>query len=205
MYRAVIFLCAISIPSLLAADSGTGGIYVETGLEAGGAIGVESRTFSTWRAVLEIGYMREYIEELTGKGWGLGGTLYGGLGVEDMRIGLTPRVRYRFGPDWSVDVSAGVIFATLENEPGVSDTGFVGGLHLNYGRWLTFRADVNVKKVDDRVTYQFNEPVLHEGGYETAVYGGLAVRGTAGWTAAAIGGAVFLAFMWWVVASGGAS
>jgi hypothetical protein len=191
---------------LLIADSAQssdwpGHTHVETGLEIGGAVGVESRAHSSVRAVSEIGYLWEQRE----RPWGFGGTFYAGLGNEDMRLGLKSRLRYRFRPEWSIDVSAGVIFATLENEQNVSDTGFVGGAHLNHGKWLTVRLDVNVKKFADWTTVHRNVPVLHEGGHETAVYGGVAFRGHAGWVATAIGVAGFFALMLLVLASGGAS
>jgi hypothetical protein len=178
-----------------------GHTHVETGLEVGGAVGVESRAHSSVRAISEIGYLWEQRE----KPWGIGGTFYAGLGQEDMRLGLKPRLRYRFRPEWSIDVSAGVIFATLENEQNVSDTGFVGGAHLNYGGWFTARLDVNVKKFADWTTVHRNVPVVHEGGYETAVYGGVALRGHAGWVATAVGVAGFFALMLFVLGSGGAS
>jgi hypothetical protein len=183
----------------------TGNVYVETGVEVGGAIGVESPAFSTVRGVSEIGYLWERRRSRDDRGWGYGATLYAGLGAEDMRLGFKPRVRYRFRPNWSLDVSAGVIFATLENEPSVSNTGFVGGLHLNYARWLTLRVDVNVKEVADRTHYRENQPVLVEGGYETAVYGGVAFRNRAGWVATVVGTATVLAVLLVVVSSGGAS
>jgi len=45
----------------------------------------------------------------------------------------------------------------------VSNTGFAGGLTLNYGRYLTFKGDVNVRKVDDWLTGVQNELQLHSG------------------------------------------
>lgn len=188
-----------------AAATTTGRVYVETGVEAGGAIGVESPAFSSVRVVSEIGYMWERRRPLDDRGWGYGATLYAGLGAEDMRLGLKPRLRYTFRPQWSLDASAGVIFATLENEPSVSNTGFVGGLHLNYDRWLTLRLDVNVKKVSDRTHFRQNQPVLVEGGYETAVYGGVAFRNRVGWVATVVGASTILALLLIVVSSGGAS
>ena len=69
--------------------------------------------------------------------------------------------------------------------------------------WLTVRTDVNVKKVDDWTTYQNNQPVVHEGGDEVAVYAGLALRGKAGWIATIAGAAGFLAVMLSIGLSGG--
>jgi len=188
-----------------ATAGGRNGVYVETGLVAGGAVGVESRSHSTLRAVSDIGYIWGRYPAPDGGRWGGGATLYLSLGGEDLRIGAKARVRYSFRPNWSFDVSAGYIFATLENEPGVSDTGFAGGLHLNYRSWLTLRADVNVKKFESWTTVHRNQPVLHKGGYETAIYGGLALRNRSGWVATAVGTGALLALMWLVVASGGAS
>lgn len=180
------------------------GVYIETGVQAGGVIGVESVSHSSVRAVSEIGYMFAGGAE-HGTAWGGGATVYAGLGREDMRLGIKPRVRYRFRPQWFVDVSAGFIFATLENDLGVSDTGFVGGVHLGYGKWWTLRADVNVKKVDEFRYVTYDPPVLRESGYETAVYAGLALRNKGGWVAAAVGTAALLGLMVLVVVSGGAS
>jgi hypothetical protein len=188
-----------------AAAGGRNGLYVETGLLAGAAVGVESPAHSTVRAVSDLGYLWGRWTEPDGSRWGGGATVYLSLGAEDMRLGITPRVRYSFANDWSFDVSAGYIFATLENEPNVSDTGFAGALHFNYRSWLTLRADVNVKKVDDWTTVHQNQPVVHEGGYETAIYGGLALRNRSGWVATGVGVGAFLILMWAVVASGGAS
>ena len=179
--------------------------HVETGVLVGTAFGVESPSHSTFRAVTDIGLMWENYAADATRGWGGGATFYANLGHEDFRLGFTPRVRYRFRSDWSFDVSAGVIFLTLENEPPVSDHGFVGALHLNYGKSWTLRADVNVKRVDEWTTYQNNQPVVREGGYETAVYGGVALRSRAGWIATAVGVSAFLALVWYVVASGGVS
>jgi hypothetical protein len=188
-----------------AAAGGPGGVYVETGVEAGGAVGVEGRSHSSWRAVSEIGYMWERYATGDATGWGGGATFYAALGDEDMRLGLKPRLRYRFRPEWFVDVSAGVIFATLENEPDVSDTGFVGGVSVGYGTWLTLRTDVNVKRVEEWTTFHHNQPVVHEGGYETAIYAGIALRNRPGWMAMAVGTAVVLGLMVVVIVSGGAS
>jgi hypothetical protein len=181
------------------------GVYVETGLVAGGAVGVESPSHSRVRAVSDFGYMWGVNPREDQSPWGGGATLYLGLGGEDLRLGFKPRLRYSFGPLWSFDVSAGYIFATSENEPGVSNTGFVGGLHLNRGSWLTLRADVNVKSVESWTTYHHNQPVVHQGGYETAIYGGLAFRNRAGWVATATGVVVMLGLMMLVLASGGGS
>jgi hypothetical protein len=184
---------------------GRNGVYVETGLLAGEAFGVESPSHSTIRAVSDLGYMWGRWPDADGEKWGGGATLYLSLGGEDLRVGFMPRARYSFASRWSFDVSAGYIFATLENEPGVSDTGFAASLHLNEGTWLTVRADVNVKKVDSRTTYQQNQPVELEGGYETAVYGGVALRNRSGWVATGVGVGALLALMLLVAASGGAS
>ena len=200
---ALVALFAVILLAPPAAAGERNGVYVETGLVAGGVVGTVSPAHSDLRAVSDIGYMWGRHPVPDGSKWGGGLTLYLGLGGEDLRLGLTPRVRYSFRPHWSFDVSAGVIFATLENEPNVSDTGFVGGLHLNYGNWITLRADVNVKKVDEWTTVHRNQPVLHEGGYETAVYAGLALRNRPGWVATAVGTAALLGLMWMVLASGG--
>jgi len=200
----LVFLAIIVVAPPVAAG-GRNGVYVETGLVAGGAVGAESPSFSALRAVSDIGYMWGRYPAPDGGKWGGGATLYFSLGEEDLRLGITPRVRYSFRPNWSIDVSAGYIFATSENEPGVSDTGFAGGLHLNYRSWLTVRADVNVIKFDDWTTGPQNQPVLHEGGYETAIYGGLALRNRSGWVATAVGVGALLALMLIVVTSGGAS
>jgi hypothetical protein len=206
----LLLFLAIVVLAPPAAAGGRNGVYVETGLVAGGALGVESPAHSTLRAVSDIGYIWGRYPAPDGGRWGGGATLYLSLGGEDLRIGVKSRLRYSFRPNWSFDVSAGYIFATLENEPNVSDTGFAGGLHLNYRSWLTVRADVNVKKVGGWTTVHhnqpvLNQPVLHEGGYETAVYGGLALRNRSGWVATAVGVGALLALMWVVVASGGAS
>jgi hypothetical protein len=201
----IVALVGLIVLAAPAAAGERNGVYVETGLVAGGVVGAVSPSHSDLRAVSDIGYMWGRRPVPDGSKWGGGLTLYLGLGVEDLRLGLTPRIRYSFRPHWSFGVSAGVIFATLENEPNVSDTGFVGGLHLNYGSWLTLRTDINVKKVDEWTTVHRNQPVVHPGGYETAVYAGLALRNRPGWVATVAGTAVMLGLMWVVVASGGAS
>jgi hypothetical protein len=171
----------------------------------GGVIGSESRSHSPWRAVTEIGYMWERRAVGDSTGWGGGATIYAGLGRDDLRLGFKPRLRYRFRPEWFVDVSAGVIFYTVENDPDNSDTGFVGGVSVGHGDWFTLRTDVNVKRVDEWTTVHMNQPLVHEGGYETAVYAGVAARDRAGWMATAVGVAALLALMALVIVSGGAS
>ncbi len=202
-------LVLISIVAVFAAATATAGesngVFIETGLLAGGATGVESRSFSTFRAFSEVGYMWGKKPGPSGGPWGGGATIYLGLGHEDLRLAFAPRVRYSFSPKWSLDVSAGYIFATSENEPGVSNTGFLGSLNLNQGSWLTYRAEVNVKEFQPWTTVHQNVPVVHEGGYETAIYGGIAARGRPGWVAAAVGVAALGALMLLVLASGGAS
>lgn len=202
LFITVICICAVGPPATAGSRDG---VYVETGLVAGGVAGSEGPSHSDLRAVSDIGYLWGRHPIPGSSKWGGGLTLYLGLGSEDFRMGLTPRLRYSFGPKWSFDVSAGYIFATLENEPNVSDTGFAGALHLNYGSWFTIRADVNVKKVDEWTTVHWNQPVIHEGGYETAIYAGVAMRNRPGWVATAVGVAAFLGLMLMVVASGGAS
>ena len=96
----------------------------------------------------------------------------------DLTIGPGVRVQFAKSPEVSLDVE---------------------------GDNATVRLDVNVKKFADWTTVHRNVPVLHEGGHETAVYGGVAFRGHAGWVATAIGVAGFFALMLLVLASGGAS
>jgi hypothetical protein len=197
---AVIGLSALALP---AAAGERDGLYVETGLVVGGVVGAVSPSHSDLRAVSDVGYLWGRRPDPDGSKWGGGVTLYLGLGTEDLRLGLKPRIRYSILHRWSFDVSAGYIFATLENEPNVSDTGFVGGLHLHYGNWVTLRTDVNVKKVDEWTTVHWNQPVVHAGGYETAVYVGLALRNRPGWVATSVGTAALLGLMLVVLASGG--
>ena len=202
-------LLLISICIVMCANGVTAGesdgVFIETGILAGMAAGVESQSFSTFRAFTEVGYMWGKRPDPEGGPWGGGATIYLGLGHEDLRLAIAPRVRYSFSPYWSLDVSAGYIFATSENEPGVANTGLLGSVNLNQGSWLTYRAEVNVKEVQPWPTYQMNEPVVHEGGHETSIYGGIAARGRPGWVAAGIGVAAVFTLMLLVLASEGAS
>jgi hypothetical protein len=205
MNKLVLISLVVALIAATAEAGESDGVFIETGLLAGVAAGVEGQSFSTFRAFTEVGYMWGKKPDPAGGRWGGGATLYLGLGHEDLRLALAPRVRYSFSPDWSLDVSAGYIFATSEGEPGVANTGFLGSLNLNQGGWLTYRAEVNVKEVQPWTTVHQNVPVEHEGGYETSIYGGLAARGRPGWVAAGIGVAAVFALMLLVLASGGGS
>jgi hypothetical protein len=187
------------IPSCAASQSR--GLYVETGFQAGTAFGLESWSFSQWRAVSELGYMVEGRLREDGTGWGGGATFYAGLGSEDLLLGLKPRARYRFNSQWFVDVSAGMIVLSAESEPGVSQTGFIGGIHLGHGRWWTLRTDVNVRKIALSEWSEENWEVIEQG-YETGVYVGLALREKAGWIATGVGVAAVLGLMVAFISSG---
>jgi len=179
---------------------------VETGAQAGGVIGVEGPTHSTFRGVSEIGVMFDRVREGLPPKTTYGVVLYGAIGNEDFRIALKPKLRYRFRPKWSTDITAGYIFASLESGPYVSQTGIAGGATLNYSNWLSFKADVNVVKVEDRPRFEEGKEVgVIKGGHEISVYGGVSLRNHAGWMATVIGTSVFLAFVVIVMAEGGGS
>jgi len=199
MIRSLVIAMVLTFPTLTAGQSR--GVHVETGLQGGAAFGVEGPSFSTWRAFTEIGYMLESSPNEGGNAWGGGATFLLSVGTDDALLGLKPRVRYRFDPQWSVDVSAGLILAGAESEPGVSTTGFIGGVHLNYGTWLTMRGGVNVRETVSK-DWGWDSSVDPERGYETAVYGGLALREKAGWIATATGAIIFAGFMLAMAASG---
>ena len=163
------------------------GFHMEHALGAGGVLGVNSKTGSPWRAISELGYMLEGRPHEDGTGWGGGGTFFLGVDGEHGFYGMKPRLRYRFSPQWSLDLSAGMIFNSTSR--GKS---FIGGVHLNKGKWWTVRADVNVRRADPLGrTYSYIDP-----GNETAVHFGLALRDKAGWIAMGatlVGGFLLLA------------
>ncbi len=168
---------------------------VETGAEAGYAFGVEGPTFSTFRAVNEIGVLFDRMKDKSIPKKAFGITLYSAMGNDDFRIGIKPRLRYQLWPKWSTDLSAGLIFASLEGHPDVSKTGFVGGVSLNYSSWLTLKTDVNVVSVEDRIKYVDGKRVgTKKGGQEISIYGGVSLRNRAGVYATIVGAALFLAF-----------
>jgi hypothetical protein len=168
---------------------------IETGAQAGYAFGVEGPTFSTFRAVTEIGVLFDKTPDGRRADRAFGVTLYTAMGYDDFRIGVKPRLRYQFAPNWSADFSAGALLASLESHPAVSSFGFVGGISLNYSSWLTIKSDVNVVKIDERPIFQQGQQVgVEEAGYEIAVYTGAALRNRAGVYAAVTGAAVFLAY-----------
>jgi hypothetical protein len=189
-----ILLSALLVCLPIGAAGQTRGVHVETGVQVGKAFGIEGPSFSPWRVFSEFGYMAEGTPGEEGRAWGGGGTLIVSVGVEDALVGIKPRVRYRFHPEWAVDVSAGLTFVGAEAEPGVSDVGFLGGVHLNYRSWLTFRTEVNVRETVPK-NWNWDPSVEPEQGYETSVYAGLALRNTAGWVATGVGVAIFAGLM----------
>jgi hypothetical protein len=199
LMRLIIWFCILSLclPQPIFAGSmlSKTRAVVETGAQAGYAFGVEGPTHSTFRAVTEIGVMFDRMKDKSKPKKAFGITLYSAMGDDDFRIGLKPRLRYQLHPKWSTDLSAGLIFASLEGHPSVSTTGLVGGIALNYGSWLTLKTDVNIVSVDDRPKYQQGEQVgVIKGGREISVYGGVSLRNRAGVYATVVGAALFLAF-----------
>ena len=174
---------------------------VETGVQAGDTWGVTSPSHSTVRLVGEFGLLLENSSKPERR-WSWGGVLYGALGGDDFIMAIKPRIHWLWNEDWSSDLTAGYIFATVEGDPRVSDTGFAGGLTLNYGRILTLKGDVNVRQFDDWTTTVENVPQLHAGGTEVALYGGVSLRERPGWSALGIIALGFAALMLMVVSNG---
>jgi hypothetical protein len=167
----------------------------ETGAQAGHAFGVEGPTFSTFRAVMEVGVLFDKLPGGRHAGRALGFTLYSAMGYDDFRIGVKSRLRCTLAPEWSADFSAGALLASLESHPDVSSYGFVGGLSLNYSSWLAFNGDVNVVKIKKRPVYKRGRQIgTEKAGYEIGVYTGVSLRNRAGVYAAVTGAAVFLAY-----------
>jgi hypothetical protein len=199
---------AVCVPYSVHAESifSKARVTVETGAQAGGAFGVKGPTHSAFRGVSEIGLMFDKLQGASQRKTVFGVVLYGAIGDEDFRIGVKPKLRYRLRPEWSTDLSAGYIFASLESGPYVSQTGIVGGVTLNYSNWLSIKGDVNVVTVEDRPRYQEGEEVgTIKGGREISVYGGVSLRDRPGVLATIIGTSVFLAFIVIVMAEGGRS
>ena len=105
------------------------------------------------RAVTEVGlhWEGEDVRRVGGLSGGL--LLYDALGNDDLRVWVRPRLRYRFHPDWSSDISAGLLFAAIEGDIDVSETGFTGGLALHYRDWLSLKTDCHVVDVRHRPLY----------------------------------------------------
>jgi hypothetical protein len=203
-----LLLTFLFIPHAVQAESilSKARVTVETGAQAGGAFGVKGPTHSAFRGVSEIGLMFDKFPNASQRKTVFGIVLYGAIGDEDFRIGVKPKLRYRLRPEWSTDLSAGYIFASMESGPYVSQTGIVGGVTLNYSSWLTIKGDVNVVTVEDRPRYQEGEEVgTIKGGREVSVYGGVSLRNRPGVLATIIGTSVFLAFIVIVMAEGGRS
>ena len=151
--------------------------YVEAGFAYGSNLGSRSRLFSPGLAMFDLGYLRGARFGQSDRRWGYGGTLCFAAGEGDHRLAVRPRVRYRFHPDWAADVSAGLIFSSITNDPGYIDKGFIGGLSLHYSSWLTLKTEMMV-----RPAYTPGYDYLPDEN-EVAVYGGIALRGAAGeWT-----------------------
>ena len=168
---------------------------IETGAQAGYAFGVEGPTFSIFRAVTEIGVLFDKAPDGRRLDRAFGVTLYAAMGYDDFRVGVKPRLRYQFAPEWSADFSAGALLASLESHPAVSSFGFVGGISLNYSSWLTIKSDVNVVKIDERpILRQGRQIGIEEAGYEIAVYTGASLRNRAGVYATLTGAAIFFAY-----------
>ena len=168
---------------------------IETGAQAGYAFGVEGPTFSTFRAVTEIGVLFDKTPDGRRPKLAFGLTFYSAMGYDDFRMGIKPRLRYRFAPKWSADFSAGALLANLESHPAVSAFGFVGGVSLNYSSWLAFKSDINIVKIDERPVFQQGKQIgITETGYEIAVYTGMSLRNRAGMYATITGVAVFFAY-----------
>jgi hypothetical protein len=205
-------ICLLSvllfIPHAVPADTifSRSRVTVETGAQAGGAFGVKGPTHSAFRGVSEIGLMFDKLPADSSKNPVYGIVLYGAIGDEDFRIGVKPKLRYRFRPEWTTDLSAGYIFASVESGPYVSNNGIVGGITLNYSDWLSIKGDVNVVTVEDRPRFEQGEEVgTIKGGREISVYGGVSLRNRPGVLATIIGSSVFLAFIIIVMAEGGRS
>lgn len=203
-----LIFAAMCVPCSICAETifSKSRVTVETGAQAGGAFGVKGPTHSTYRGVSEIGLMFDKYPDKSRPNPAYGVVLYGAIGDEDFRIGIKPKLRYRFRPKWSTDLSAGYIFTSLESGPYVSQTGIAGGVTLNYSHWLSIKADVNVVSVEDQPRFQEGKEVgIIEGGREISVYGGVSLRNRPGWLATIIGTSTFLAFMVIVMAEGGRS
>jgi hypothetical protein len=203
-------LASLCIPCSVHAESSVSlskaRVTIETGAQAGGAFGVEGPTHSTFRGVTEIGLMFDKMPDGSRPQTAFGLVLYGAIGDEDFRLGIKPKLRYRFRPKWSTDISAGYMFASMESGPYVSQTGIIGGITLNYSSWLSFKGDVNVVNVEDRPKNFVGEPVgIIEGGREISVYGGVSLRSRPGVLATIVGTSIFLAFAVIVMAEGGRS
>ncbi|MFH1756239.1 MAG: hypothetical protein ABIA59_11125 [Candidatus Latescibacterota bacterium] len=204
----VLAVLSLFLPQTISADSiwKKARVTVETGAQIGGAFGVEGPTHSTYRGVTEIGVLFDKLPDKTRRNPVFGLVLYGAIGDEDFRIGIKPKLRYQFRPQWSTDVSAGLIFARMESGPYVSQTGLVGGVTLNYSSWLSFKGDVNVVTVEDRPRFvEGRQAGIIEGGREISVYGGASLRNRAGRMATIVGTASFLALMIIIMAEGGRS
>jgi hypothetical protein len=207
-YTVCFLLAFLFVPHAVCAESifSKARVTVETGAQAGGAFGVKGPTHSAFRGVSEIGLLFDKLPSASQRKTVFGIVLYGAIGDEDFRIGIKPKLRYRLRPEWSTDLSAGYIFASLESGPYVSQTGLVGGVTLNYSNWLSIKGDVNVVTVEDRPRYQGGKEVgTIKGGREVSVYGGVSLRDRPGVLATIIGTSVFLAFIVIVMAEGGRS
>lgn len=180
-------------------------LNVETGVQAGVALGTESPSFPHLRAVTEIGFLQRRAATAT---WGV--VLYGALSSEDLRLAIKPELRRRWSDRWASDVAAGWIFATLEAEPYAASTGWAASLALHHGASVTYRLDLNVRHVDAWPPKSLRDIAgpdarFTDAGTEAALYGGIGLRERPGWWAAGVGTAVLLGLVLIVGLSGGAS
>jgi hypothetical protein len=170
-------------------------LFVETGAEIGTNVGDESRYFSNILWTMEVGYLRGARWGESDHGWGLGCNLYTCLGEKDWRFAVKPRIRYRFHPQWAVDLSAGLILSGYGDDPGRIEEGFVGGLGLIYSSWLTVKTELMIKPFQAKEEYDYSNHqyfIVEPAGTEVSIYSGVALRGKPGWIATGVGTAVII-------------
>jgi hypothetical protein len=159
-------------------------MIVEAGVVTGVNRGDAHRDFSKDLFVSEVGFLYGALPGDGESPWGFGGTLFMSVGDNDIRAGIKPRVRCRLTRSLSADVSAGLIMATANNDPGFMDRGFVGGVSLNYSSWFSVRGDVMVRPVEQWRSSHYwiggHEYVDHPAGHEVSFYAGAAFRGRPG-------------------------
>ncbi len=170
-------------------------LFVETGAEIGTNIGDESRYFSDILWTMEVGYLRGARSGESDRGWGFGCNLYTCLGEKDWRFAVKPRIRYRFHPQWAVDLSAGLILSGYGDDPGKIEEGFVGGVGLNYSSWLTVKTELMIKPFQAKEAYDYSNRqyyIVEPAGTEISIYSGIALRGKPGWIATGVGTVVIV-------------
>jgi len=98
-------------------------LFFETGLLMGGESDVATYEASAFRIHSEVGFEfrgRELGRDI-GRRLGIAGTA--SIGQDDLRLGVGPRLTWRFHPDWAWQFLTGPVWSSEEDESGLFDMG----------------------------------------------------------------------------------